>query len=140
MDCKQCGTVLEGRQREYCSDKCRKRASRTKPMPEDAPQSTNADTMVVERGQSERGQPTRTAGDAEHHDACLCVQAMVAGPGTLEHYLASPDKYIPRREPDKLNWGPWMDSHQLEQAGLKGNRVAIPGDWDYAGVAQEAVA
>ena len=47
MKCKQCEAELTGRQREFCSDKCRKRASRTKPGPEDAPQSTNADTVVV---------------------------------------------------------------------------------------------
>ena len=51
------------------------------------------------------------------------------------HYLAHPDLYITRREPDKLNWGPWLDVAGLEQAGLKANRVAIPGDWDYEGTA-----
>ena len=54
---------------------------------------------------------------------------------SLEHYQAYPEKYIPRREPDKLNWGPWMDVAGLEGAGLKANRVAIPGDWDYEGAA-----
>ena len=54
---------------------------------------------------------------------------------SLKHYQSYPEKYIPRREPDRLNWGPWMNSQQLKQAGLKANRVSIPGDWDYAGVA-----
>ena len=57
----------------------------------------------------------------------------------LDYHVNRQD-YIPRREPNSLNWGPWMDSSQLEQAELEGNRVAIPGDWDYAGVALEAVA
>lgn len=32
------------------------------------------------------------------------------------------------------NWGPWLDTDQLERAGLKANRVSIPGDWDHEGV------
>ena len=51
--------------------------------------------------------------------------------GGLADYHANRDKYVARREPDKLNWGPWMDMAELEQACLKANRVAIPGDWDY---------
>lgn len=61
-------------------------------------------------------------------------KGLEGGP-SLEHYMVSPEKYIQRREPDRLNWGPWMDSTQLEQAGLKANRVPIPGDWDYEGAA-----
>ncbi len=53
----------------------------------------------------------------------------------LDDYLSRPEAYITRREPEKLNWGPWMDMAGLEQAGLKANRVAIPGDWDYEGAA-----
>lgn len=52
---------------------------------------------------------------------------------SLEHYQACPDQYCPRQEPEKLNWGPWLTSKELKQAGLKANRVPIPGDWDYEG-------
>ncbi len=55
--------------------------------------------------------------------------------GGLADYHANPDKYVPRLEPEKLNWGPWMNMVELEAAGLKANRVPIPGDWDYVGVA-----
>lgn len=55
---------------------------------------------------------------------------------SLEHYHANPDSYIPRREPERLNWGEWMNRTQLEYAGLKANRVPIPGDWDYVGCVQ----
>ncbi len=54
---------------------------------------------------------------------------------SLDHYHRNASFYIPRREPDKLNWGAWLNMAQLEQAGLKANRVPIPGDWDYVGVA-----
>ena len=40
-----------------------------------------------------------------------------------------------RTDPDSLNWGEWMTADQLHEAGLKANRVSIPGDWDYVGVA-----
>lgn len=72
MKCK-CGNTLTGRQREFCSDKCRKRTSRTEPGFHDAPQSTNADKMVVERGQTEPGQRTRTVpipGDPGYVGVC----------------------------------------------------------------------
>ncbi|KKM05810.1 hypothetical protein LCGC14_1750340 [marine sediment metagenome] len=52
----------------------------------------------------------------------------------IEHYRSNPDKYIPRLEPDKLNWGPHLNIAELNAAGLKANRVPIPGDWDYEGV------
>lgn len=118
MKCKQCDNALTGRQREYCSDKCRKQASRTKPTHEDGPGSPNADKMVVEHPPnadiSERGQRTRTA--------------------SFDDYWENPNDYVSRQEPDKLNWGAWMSSQQLSAAGLKGNRVTLPGDWDYDGI------
>jgi len=35
-----------------------------------------------------------------------------------------------RKEPSKLNWGPWMNSDELKANKFKANRVSIPGDWD----------
>ena len=49
----------------------------------------------------------------------------------LLHYTANPNMYVERVEPDRLNWGKWMDRDELKQAGFKANRVSIPGDWDY---------
>lgn len=60
--------------------------------------------------------------------------ALIDKRGGLADYHANRDKYATRAEPDKLNWGPWMDSGELQEAGLKANRVSIPGDWDYSGV------
>ena len=39
-----------------------------------------------------------------------------------------------RTNPDLLNWGDPMTSAELHDAGLRANRVPIPGDWDYNGV------
>ncbi len=86
-------------------------------------------SVTAEVGQEQAGQPS---GTHPLDQLAIDTDDMSA---SLKHYQAYPEKYIPRREPDKLNWGPWMNSQQLEQAGLKANRVSIPGDWDYAGVA-----
>ncbi len=59
-------------------------------------------------------------------------------PASLQDYNDDPDRYVQRLEPEKLNWGPWMNSSKLARHGFKANRVAIPGDWDYMGcVTQE---
>jgi hypothetical protein len=42
--------------------------------------------------------------------------------------------YAARTNAVLLNWGEPMTAHDLERAGLKANRVPIPGDWDYHGV------
>ena len=47
---------------------------------------------------------------------------------------AQPEHYATRTNPDTLNTGELMTAHQLKQAGLKANRVPIPGDHDYKGV------
>ncbi|MCK5610242.1 hypothetical protein KAR91_50685 [Candidatus Pacearchaeota archaeon] len=50
--------------------------------------------------------------------------------------LIGPDVYYhPRTHPHLMNWGKHMNVQELESAGLKANRVPIPGDWDYEGVA-----
>ena len=163
MQCKQCGSELTGRQRDFCSGKCAKRASRTKPRPEDAPQSTNADTMAVNHPpNADKPKSDSQSRTSRTQDQSLPMTAsevlarrdgykgvwppdpeddiepapsidgnVLAGKPTLAHYHARPDLYITRREPDKLNWGAWMDSNELSKAGLKANRVAIPGDWDF---------
>lgn len=56
--------------------------------------------------------------------------------GSYEHYLANPDMYCTTRaHPEMLNWGAFMSGMELQQAGYMANRVSIPGDWDYEGVA-----
>ena len=44
---------------------------------------------------------------------------------------------VTRTNPELINTGPPMAAHQLKQAGLKANRVPIPGDWDYEGVCEK---
>ena len=42
-----------------------------------------------------------------------------------------------RTNPELINTGKPMTNHQLKQAGLKANRVPIPGDHDYKGVCEQ---
>jgi hypothetical protein len=58
-------------------------------------------------------------------------------PKALDHYYANPDLYVIRAAPELLNWSAPMSAMELEQAGLKANRVTIPGDWDYSGVCEQ---
>ena len=50
---------------------------------------------------------------------------------SLEDYHKNPKDYALRGCAELLNWGPWMSKADLESARLSGNRVAVPGDWDY---------
>ncbi len=93
-----CTTGLTGRQKTFCSNKCRMASTRANKTPEDSLGSSNSNEIVH---------------------------------ATLEHYRANSDLYIERTDPDKLNWGKYMTYHQLQEAGLKANRVSIPGDWDF---------
>ncbi len=56
---------------------------------------------------------------------------------SLDHYQAHPGLYAHRLAPELLNWGQWLNTDQLKQAGLKANRGSIPGDHDYSGVCVE---
>lgn len=42
-----------------------------------------------------------------------------------------PKRYRLRCDPEKLNWDEPMSAMELEQAGFRCNRKAIPGDWDF---------
>ena len=46
-----------------------------------------------------------------------------------------PELFAARTNPELLNFGPWLNADQLKVEGLKANRVPIPGDYDYKGVA-----
>ena len=42
-----------------------------------------------------------------------------------------PKRYHRRFDPERLNWDKPLNAPQLKQAGLRANRVSIPGDWDF---------
>ena len=125
MKCKnpKCGNNLTGRQREFCSDRCRMAVKRT-PEPE----------------QTKVEQQTRTD---QIWEECVTCENMVDengaaacdGQAILQHSKCNPDKYATRTNPEKLNWGPILGAVDLKIRGFVANRVSIPGDWDYEGVA-----
>ncbi len=78
-------------------------------------------------------------GDRNAHIECVPVGDGVMVQVGLDDYRTNPARYASRAHPELLNWGKWMNSQQLEQAGLKANRVSIPGDWDYVGVTGAAM-
>ena len=113
MSCKRngCDKSVTGKAL-YCSGACRTQASRVSVTPSVTDVTVTPEDVTVASTVTPGGVTT-------------------IGKASLEHYHAQPDLYIPRSEPDKLNWGPWMNSDELSRAGLKANRVSIPGDWDH---------
>lgn len=62
----------------------------------------------------------------------------LSGPANLKDYHSPHGRrYVPRQFPDDMNWGDPMTVSELAAAGLKYNRVTIPGDWDYKGVCEQ---
>lgn len=50
---------------------------------------------------------------------------------SLEDYQVNGKDYAVRACAELLNWGGWLSESDLVLARLSGNRVPIPGDWDY---------
>lgn len=116
MQCKWDKCENEARAKSpFCSGTCKKRSQRA----------SGTDEVGQEQSGTQVGQGPEQYGK---HQAFEDIQA-VGG-------LLKP-RFVHRTEPDKLNWGPWMDMSELKQAGLKGNRVPIPGDHDYQGVCEQ---
>ena len=108
MKCKWTGCENGARVKSpFCSGTCKKRYQRA-----------SGTYVPVEVGQGQVGH-IQPVGDG----VCVTVG--------LDDYLSRPEAYAERAQPDLLNWGPWMSTAQLETAGLRANRVSIPGDWDY---------
>jgi len=125
-----CNEPITGRQ-VFCSDKCRKshkRKSDIIPTKSDiCPDKPNSDTQV---GQGSFARSSKAFG-------VLCDMNKQAG--VLAHDVPDGDpidllEYATRTNPELLNHGPYMTSAGLDKAGLKANRVPIPGDYDYEGV------
>lgn len=117
MQCKHepCNNEAKGNG-SYCSKSCRAQQSR----------------------RNRKGATELTANQATAQgNSCQFSTKGSAGPAvTLEHYEANPDMYATRANPHRLNWGPRMNMNELNTAGKAANRVPIPGDHDYKGVAK----
>ena len=116
MECinKDCNNVVSGRSK-YCSAACKQAHHRNR--------NTVTDESVTQTVTSATVTPI--AGSTVTH---ADPQETLTG---IDHYYAHPELYVPRREPERMNWDKHMTMAELEQAGLKCNRVSIPGDFDY---------
>ena len=118
--CRNCGATRrnDDSDPDYCSGKCRRLDERG-PLTE---------TGVAEVGEAEVVIVDELPDKPKIRlpDGVTLVQK-----GSLDDYYARPEAYHRRLEPEKLNWGIKLDVKQLKQAGLRANRVPIPGDWDF---------
>lgn len=118
MKCKNeaCENELTGRQKTYCSDKCRKIQTRTESRTNES--RTKCDELKVSEFESTVEVVEFTGQDEP------CLQ-----PG---YVCPIPED---KRKP-YINYGPYMTANELAAAGLRFNRVSVPGDEDYAGAAE----
>ncbi len=88
LKCLFCGNQLQGRQKTYCSDRCRKQAERQKKASEDGPGSSNSDTTIPQMppksDKTSDLDETRTA--------------------SFEDYYAHPEDYAHRTNPEAMDW------------------------------------
>ncbi len=148
MECmNKCGTTLTGRQKRFCSDKCRKAQSRTKPDTQQAAERPNSDKRVVKypdkAGQTKPGHESRTSAE-QGVNLDTCSDSILE-----QHFAATkPANYglddcecqhckTNRVNGNKhtINHGAYKSANELGEHEL--NRVSLPGDVDYTGVAKE---
>ncbi len=128
MKCSYCGEEYDGRSgSKTCSTKCRTAQSRYKSK---LSVTAKCDTTVT-KPKCDKGVTDKDFGDTKLGKTHLNHKEY------LQFYYNHPDKYVQRREPEKLNWGPWLNPANLRSLGFKANRVSIPGDWDYEGVCEK---
>lgn len=156
MKCEICEVELTGRQRQFCSDRCRMSYNRQNKGSQDGPGSLEKEKVVcmkpngseqIESEQAEANEVEQVAVEPALSESGVVTQVLefaaecaqhqiepaLPEPGSLQHYLDNPAMYYPRQHPELLNWGKWMDSEELLHAKLKANRIVEPGDWDYIG-------
>ena len=129
--CKHCKEPLTGK-KQYCDDACRmaySRATRTNEPEQIQPEHDNSIPTVREVAFSVTIEPAIVECEPYNEPRPTGAEPMQDVQFSME------PKYATRTNPDKLNTGAWMNSEQLAQAGFSANRVPIPGDTDYVGVA-----
>ena len=133
MYCKNCGKEFDQRKSTnlYCGNACKQSAYRNNRNTPTVTDVTVTNPECVTVNKEAQAALHRTA---ENIHSVMEQQARTA---SYQDTIDNPNDYAARAlSMDDLNWGPYMTAEQLEQAGLRGNRVTIPGDWDYVGVAR----
>lgn len=118
VTCKRDGCIDNKRHRSpYCSNACKQADHRAKC---NTPSVTDVTVTHTE--------PVTLTAD----------EATAMGNGSEFSIGGSDGKhYAERANPDTLNTGEYMTANQLKAAGLKANRLPIPGDHDYKGVCEQ---
>lgn len=130
MKCKWYKCENEAREKSiFCSGTCKKRYSRASGT--DVPVEVGQQSSGTEVGQAQNETPDVAPGLTKPDKGEQIY------PDKLEHYKSNPDMYVGREFPDDMNWDEPMSASELATAGLKRNRVTIPGDWDYKGVCEQ---
>lgn len=139
MDCKrtECDNQVTGKAL-FCSSRCRKAHSRLTVTNCDIATVTKCDTPTVT-------QPESVTLQDLCKDKTVHVEPMIDTRPEHTPFIGikdecselrtNPELLATRTNPELLNHGPWMNADQLKSSQCKHNRVPIPGDYDYAGVA-----
>jgi len=114
----------------YCSPKCKQASYRNKGVTVTDDSVTQPVSVTSPDIAQSTQEPTHEVSSGSSKPEQLLSQHQAS----LSHYHSNPDMYVTRREPDKMNWGTNCTSVVLAKAGLRCNRVSIPGDHDYSGV------
>ncbi len=150
MKCKWSGCDNERRIKSpFCGDTCYKRWMRANSdkLPVINPDKSKSDTAVLGATQTEVAETTPevlqktgknpVSSESSRESKISTPESPTADnePKTriasIEDYHAHREDYTERACVELLNWGPWMNTAELSDARLSGNRVSEPGDWDY---------
>ena len=137
--CLQCDKEVSGK-KTYCNDACRMAYKRAQTEQEAAPEQPQSGQNVRANTSKTNKTPQSTPEIAPQNEQKPHLERNTPAykndaatvTASLEHYQANPGQYIPRTNPETLNWGVPMSANELANANLTANRVSIPGDWDYA--------
>ena len=129
--CKQCNVEYEPKRvtSQYCSAACRVKAGRVS-VTDDVLSVT--EVSVTSPGSLSVTPPPRQVIDR----VASTIQASIDRQAQEVQFNVSASKAT-RTNPGQLNYGKPLSLHGLTKAGLKANRVPIPGDHDYSGVCEQ---
>lgn len=156
MKCLNCSNdiVSKGtKPKKYCSDACRMQYKRTEQTNTgtNEHQTNKNKTSDVASGSTNSNGGEQNCPDKSDKELLAAIfppevevdpnddYSYLKGPANLKDYHSPHGRrYVEREFPDDMNWGELMTVSELADAGLKSNRVTLPGDWDYKGVYVDA--
>ncbi len=128
MECmNKCGKELTGRQRRFCSDKCRMAQARTKSDAQEAAQGPNPNTLVVNNpNKAEQIKPEQPKSNKPEQ----AVRPANFGLSDCDCRMCRSNRNNGYKH--TINHGAYKPAPELAEHEL--NRVSLPGDADYTGI------